>query len=188
VETDTQSLDGHSFHNDIRKMSPEARHVIRQLEVRGWVRVDQISAKDLVDISKWFGKEIGVVQSPVGQLRVILGTENGVLKRQIAPGETFVVHTHPVMVTHKEHFGTDLKNAGDHVEAVIDWSGQITYFTKQDPVRGTGGVLNPTRPDGTVAPMHDYQAAFMDAVGNIVGFARIDVIDGPQGTRIIVRE
>jgi hypothetical protein len=83
METDTVSLDGHSFHNDIRKLSPEARHAIRQMEEKeekGWVRVEQIHAKDLVDISKWFGHEIGVVQSPYGRLRLILGTQDGIYR------------------------------------------------------------------------------------------------------------
>src|SRR5678815_5698176 len=136
TETTTTSLDGQQFHNDVRNMSPEARHVVRQLEQHGSVRVDEINPKDLIDISKWFGKEIGVVQSPFGKLRVVLGTENGVLKTQIAPDEVFVVHTHPVMETRAEHFGIDLDAAGKHTEAVIDWSGRITYFNKS-------GIKNP---------------------------------------------
>jgi nucleoid-associated protein YgaU len=61
LETTTTSQDGHTFHNDFRKMSRMSRHVIRQLEEQGWVRVAEIMPEDLADISKWFQKEIGVV-------------------------------------------------------------------------------------------------------------------------------
>lgn len=50
------------------------------------------------------------------------------------------------------------------------------------------GIKNPVRPDGTVEPLLDYQAAFMNKDGSIVGFARIDVIDGPGGATVKVRE
>jgi hypothetical protein len=181
-ETTTTSLDGQQqFHNDVRNMSPEARHAVRQLEQHGSVRVDKISPKDLIDISKWFGREIGVVQSPFGKLRLVLGTEDGVLKVQIAPDEVFVVHTHPVMVTKAEHLSkTDLPNAGKHTEAVIDWSGRITYFNKS-------GIQNEVVL-GVVQPLRDYKAAFIDDAGNIVGFARVDIIDGPDGATVKVRE
>jgi hypothetical protein len=106
------SLDGHTFKNDIREMSPAARHAIRQMEQRGWVRIDQIHAADLVAISKWFGQEVGLVQSPYGRLRLILGTENRVLKSQVAKGEVFVMHTHPVMVSEVRHFNLDISVAG----------------------------------------------------------------------------
>ena len=182
LENDTRSMDGRDFHNDIRKMSPEARHVIRQLEDRGWVRVDDIMPEDLVDISKWFEREIGVLQSPYGgKLRIVLGTEDGVLVKQLMPGEVFVVHTHPVVLTKKGHFDLDIPNSGKHIEAVIDWSGQITYFNKT-------GLKNPVRPDGTVEPLLGYEAAFVNERGAIAGFATIDIVDGPNGTTIKVRE
>ncbi len=180
METDTASLDGHSFHNDIRKLSPEARHAVRQMEARGWVSVDQIHATDLVSISKWFGREIAVVQSPYGRLRLILGTEDRVLRIQVAKSEVFVAHTHPVMVSKAEHFRLDVSVAGKQIEAVVDWSGRVTYYNKT-------GLKNPLR-NGLVEPLEGYQAAFMDANGNIVGFAKVDIIDGPGGMHIMVRE
>jgi hypothetical protein len=182
LENETTSLDGRDFHNDIRKMSPEARHVIRQLEDRGWVRVADILPEDLVDISKWFGREIGVLQSPYsGKLRIVLGTRDGVLTKQLKAGEVFVVHTHPVMLSKKGHFDLDIPNAGKHTEAVIDWSGQITYFNKT-------GIKNPIRPDGTVDPLLGYEAAFLNERGAIGGFAKIDIVDGLGGATIKVRE
>lgn len=182
-ESTQTSLDGHTVKLDIRDVSPEGRHVIRQLEKNGSVRVSEISPEALVEASKWFGKEVAVVQSPAGKLRIVLGEVDGILTRQIKPGEVFVVHTHPVMTTDKSHFKTDLQNAGVHTEAVIDWNGQVTYFNK-------GGILNPVSPlDGrTVLPIEGYRAAFMGDDGKIVGYAKIDVIDGPSGSTVKVRE
>lgn len=136
---------------------------------------------DLTEVSKWYGGEIGVVQSPYGKLRIVLGTETGVMFQQLAEGEVFVVHTHPVMVTKAEHFQVDLAAAGKHVEAVVDWSGQVTYFSK-------AGIKNPVRPNGIVEVAHGYQAAFMNGNGAIVGFAKIDIFETPTGTTIKVRE
>jgi hypothetical protein len=181
LENVTESLDGASFHNDVRRMSAEARHVIRQLEERGWVRVDSIRPEDAAAISKWFGKEIGIMQSPYAKLRVVLGDRRGFVEKHIADGEVFVLHTHPVAVSRKEHFGIDLANAGKHVEAVIDWSGQITYYSK-------AGIINPISPLGFVEPLEGYSAAFLDATGSIVGFARVDIIDGPTGAVVKVTE
>lgn len=129
---------------------------------------------------KWFGHEIGVVQSPYGRLRLILGTQDGILQTQVAKGEVFVMHTHPVMLTRQSHFELDLEVAGKHVEAVIDWSGRITYFNKT-------GLKNPVQ-NGLVEPLQGYQAAFMDQSGNAVGFAKVDIIDSPGGARVVVRE
>ncbi len=135
METHTRSKDDNprdrrDFHNDIRTMSPAAQQHIRHIENRGWVHVSEIAPEDLVDMSRWFGKELGVVQTPYGKLRLILGTEDQLIESQILAGEIFVVHTHPVMRTLKSHFKVDVPNAGDRVEAVIDWGGQIAYFSK----------------------------------------------------------
>lgn len=91
------------------------------------------------------------------------------------------MHTHPMAVSKLEHFGVDLRNAGKHTEAVIDWSGQVTYYSKR-------GVLNASRPDGTLEPLIDYEASFLDERGVIVGYARVDIVDTPSGTRIKVKE
>jgi len=42
--------------------------------------------------------------------------------------------------------------------------------------------------NGVVQPLHDFKAAFIDESGNIVGFARVDIIDGPDGATVKVRE
>lgn len=181
LESVSTSLDGQTFHNDIRRMSPAARHVIRQLEKKGWVRVSEITPADLVAISKWFEKEIGVVQSPYGALRIVLGTEKGVLTKQIHPGELFLAHTHPVVTTLKSHFDLDVQNAGRHVEAVIDWSGHVTYFSRN-------GIKNPIGINGIVEPLVDYKAAFIGGDGAIVGYADIDILDQATGVAIKVKK
>jgi len=178
MQTAQVSEDGRQVTMDFRKdLSGVAQGLVRQLEKQGFVRVDSIHPNDLETISKWFGKEIGVLQSPYHNgLRLVLGTNNGVLKKQIRPGEVFVVHTHPVFRSNKSHFGVDLPKAGKHTEAVVDWSGQIIYFNKK-------GVLNPINPaDGSVQSMSaDFQAAFIDAQGQIVGYGHIDVLVDASG-------
>jgi hypothetical protein len=172
MQAEVGTADGGQLTIDFRKdLSGVSQGLVRKLEQQGFVRVDSIHPDDLVSLSKWFGKEIGVLQSPYHNgLRLVLGTENGVLKRQIRPGEVFVVHTHPVFRSQKSHFGVDIPNAGKHTEAVVDWSGQIIYFNKT-------GVLNPISPSGLVEPMPtSFQSAFMNAEGQIVGYAKIDVL------------
>jgi hypothetical protein len=179
MEKVVTSLDGHEFHIDFRTLSGTARHVIRQLEARGWVRVSEILPEDLVQISKWFGREIAEVQSPYGRLRVVLGEENRILKQTIRKGEVFVMHTHPMVSSKSSHFSKDLEKAGKRVEAVIDWSGNITYYSK-------AGIKNPIRSDGVVEPLLGFEAAFVDARGAIVGFATVDIIDQAAGASVKV--
>jgi hypothetical protein len=101
--------------------------------------------------------------------------------RQAPSGEVFVVHTHPVMRSSPGHFGVDLARADKHVEAVIDWSGLVTYYNK-------AGIKNPRNAGGWLEPLRGYESAFLDKNNNIIGFARIDLIDGPTGTHIRVQE
>jgi len=98
----------------------------------------------------------------------------------VAKNEVFVMHTHPVMVSESGHFTLDLSVAGKQVEAVIDWGGQITFYNKT-------GLKNPVR-NGIVEPLHGYQAAFMDQQGHVIGFAKVDIIDGPAGAQVRVQE
>jgi hypothetical protein len=165
----------------MRDLSGTARGIVRQLEKRGWVRVSEIAKDDLVQISKWFEREVAVVQSPYGRLRVVLGTKNGIIYGQLEKGEVFVVHTHPVFRSHQGHFDVDLANAGKHVEAAIDWSGNVIYFSKS-------GIKNPRNVAGFLDPLLGYEAAFLDEAGNIVGFSKVDLIDTANGTIVKVRE
>jgi hypothetical protein len=178
LESQHISDDGVEVRSDIRTMSPAARHVVRQLQQRGSMRVDQIHPSVVAEASRWFGKEIAVVQSPAARLRVTLGEERGFLKTAILESEVFILHSHPVMTSTVDDFGVDLAKAGKHVEAVVDWSGQLTYYSKS-------GIKNPVSPHGYIEPLVGYQAAFMDANGMIVGFARIDVEQTASG--LIVR-
>lgn len=42
TKSESQSLDGHQFSSDFRDLSDAARHVIRQIDKHGWVRVNEI--------------------------------------------------------------------------------------------------------------------------------------------------
>ena len=171
------SAEGVRLHMDFRRdLSGLAQGLVRTLERQGFVRVNSIHPSDLVAISKWLGREIGVLQSPYhSKLRLVLGTDTGVLTKQIKPGEVFVVHTHPVFRSQKSHFDLDIPKAAKHLEAVVDWSGQIVYFNK-------GGVLNPPNSLGTglQSMPATFKAGFIDAQGHITGYAKIDVVVGPR--------
>jgi hypothetical protein len=104
-----------------------------------------------------------------------------VLKEQLKTGELSIAHTHSVVTTRSNHFDLDLPNAGRHTEAVVDWSGQITCFSRN-------GLRNPTRPNGIVEPLLDYKAAFKGENGAIIGYADIDIIDQTAGVTIRVRK
>ena len=87
MTSEATSLEGITLEMEfMRDLSPTARALVRKMEKRGWVRVNEIAKDDLVAISKWFDREIGVVQSPYGKLRIVLGTRDGVLDRGIRKG------------------------------------------------------------------------------------------------------
>jgi hypothetical protein len=97
----------------------------------------------------------------------------------VREGEVFVVHTHPVMRSSPGHFDKDLQKAGNHIEAVIDWNGQVTYYSK-------AGFKNVRGADGMLQPLRGYEAGFIDRNGVIIGFARVDIIEQAGATTIKV--
>jgi hypothetical protein len=179
--SEVTSLDGYQFRLEFTKdLSPTARGLVRKLEKNGFVRITEITKEDLISISKWFGREVAVLQSPsYGKLRLVLGTERGILTKQVKKGEVFVVHTHPVLVSDSQHFAKDLQQAGRNLEAVVDWNGMITYYNKS-------GIKNP-RPTGKIEPLLDYDAGFIGQDGTIIGFARVDMIPYGDKTTVKVR-
>lgn len=152
-----------------QELSGWAQGVICPLEQRGWVRVSQVPLSDLTDVSMFFGREIGVLQSGLdGRLRLVLGGERGIAFGQARPGEIFVAHTHPIFRSLLPHFQTDIANAGKHTELVLDWSGQMIFFNKR-------GVLNPILdPLGqqVIQPHPSFQPCFVRN-GTIIGFPHI---------------
>jgi hypothetical protein len=101
------------------------------------------------------------------------------LTESLKEGEVFVVHTHPIMRSSPRHFTKDLEMAGKNVEAVVDWNGQVTFYSKS-------GIMNPRGPDGILQPMRAYEAGFVDRDEKIIGFAKIDIIESAAGTVIKV--
>jgi hypothetical protein len=170
---------GIEFEIHFDEMSPEARRLVEELAETGSASVERISQTDLRQLSIWFGKEIGVVQTPYGKLRLILGTEDGVLKNMIRLGETFMVHTHPVAASMRGELTYDLKKAGEHVEGVIDWNGNLILFNRD-------GVKNPVNrfgyydavPEGT-------PIGFLNADGHIVGYAKVKATGTSDGATVV---
>ena len=179
LEVHARSDDGHDFHVDLRKVSPLTRHVIRQLEKRGSVQLSEIPLADLPIISQWFRKEIAVVQTPYGKLRIILGERNRIISLSILPGERFLVHTHPMAVSRKDHFSLDLRKAGDDIEAAVDWNGNITFYNGN-------GIKNPVRNDGVVESGFFVRVAFLDENGNVKAVARTRAVRSKSSADIEV--
>jgi RHS repeat-associated protein len=108
------------------------------------IHIDELAA-----ISKWFNVEIGVFESMrTGKLMAVLGERKFVNNPD--PSEYYyVAHTHPAFKSDTGplgHFGKDIPNSGARVEAVIDWSGEITHFNN------TGVLPNPP-----VSPINEYK-------------------------------
>ena len=181
MRSEATSLDGRTIVTNFRDLSGVAQGLVRKLEKNGSVRVDSINPGDLVSIARWFEREIGVLQSPSRKgLRLVVGTETGVLERQLENDEIFVFHTHPVFKSEKGHFNIDISNASKHTEAVIDWGGNITYFNKT-------GIVNPIDLDGkTVLAAPPEKGKFWDKKsGNIKGYDRIQVTVNEAGEKVI---
>ena len=176
MDTESLSHEGVTFEmNFIRDLSPRARSLVRKIEQQGFVRVDEIAKDDLVAISKWFNREIGVLQSPYGRLRIVLGSRTGVLTKQIREGEVFVAHTHPVFQSKSGHFKADLPNAAWNREAVIDWDGMVTVFSE-------AGIKNERIGKSEyLKPLENLDLGFLTKDGRFVGFAKVTVVDGPDG-------
>lgn len=165
------------------ELSPRAQELAKLLKASDGetVRVGSITPTDLVQLSKWFGREIGVLQSAhMDDLRLVVGTHDGILSGQVNIGEVFVLHTHPTFKSIPEHFALDLKKASGRMEGVLDWNNQMTLFNKD-------GIVNSTNPlDGSLnglSPYHDIP--FMNEAGDIVGFQKIEIkADGAGGFNI----
>ena len=180
MRSEATSLDGRTITTNFQDLSGVAQGLIRKLEKDGSVRVDSINPGDLVSIARWFEREIGVLQSPSRKgLRLVVGTETGVLERQLGKDEIFVFHTHPVFKSEIGHFNIDISNASKHTEAVIDWGGNITYFNKT-------GIRNPIDPDGkTVLAAPPNKGKLWDESGNIKGYDRVQVNVNEAGEKVI---
>lgn len=125
-------------------------------------------------------KEEICTSSPYGIATAISCTHDDV-GESVSVDVSFVVHTHPMVVSRRADFRIDLTNAGKRVEAVVDWSGQITYFSKNN-------IKNAVRRDGIVEPLLGYKAAFLNDRGDIVGFGEVDILDSATTTTVKVHE
>ncbi|HEU4323635.1 MAG TPA: hypothetical protein VFS21_10850 [Roseiflexaceae bacterium] len=171
------AADGSTRTIRFQQLSGWSQGVVRQLEKRGWARVAHAPIGDMAEVSMFFGREIGLLQSSLdGRLRLVLGGERGVVGGLLRPGELFVAHTHPTFRSLTSHFKIDIAKAGKHTEAVVDWSGMVIYFNKS-------GVLNPTlrTAEGELIQAHPgFRPNFIQD-GRIVGFPRIKVAFGRLG-------
>jgi hypothetical protein len=171
-------IDGNQINAKFEDLSPDLRDMALNLKTGQSIYVDKISPKDLGDMTKWLGNEIGVFQSiHSAKLRLVMG--DAVSVGGLRPGETFVVHTHPVVISHPRHFiRYDLpamRNAGEKVEGVVDAKGMLIFFKKT-------GILNPRNAYGNILPMKsDFNGGFVDADGFIVGYGKIQWEETAEG-------
>jgi hypothetical protein len=63
-------------------------------------------------------------------------------------------------VSRKGEFFVDLKMAGEDVEGVLDWSGNLVLYNKH-------GFKNAVRPDGIIEPPRRMRVAFLDKRGEV---------------------
>jgi hypothetical protein len=86
-----------------------------------------IKIDDLRQASIYLNRELGVAKDRFGNLVAVRGSGRKVAFRE---SDRVLVHTHPTMESIPSHFNYDISVAGDFVEAVIDWAGNITHFNK----------------------------------------------------------
>jgi hypothetical protein len=119
------------------ELSGGAQRLVREFTVNPNVAVgvgSGIPVNSVAEASQYLGKEVAVLQDEEGNLVARVGNLGNV---RAGPGEDFVLHTHPVMVSFDSHLEFDIQNASERVEAVVDWGGNVTYFNK------TGVLQNP---------------------------------------------
>ena len=93
-----------------------------RIKVGSGVRVD-----DLRQASIYLNRELGVARDRLGNLVIVRGQGTEVAFRA---SDRVLVHTHPVLDSMPSHFAFDIKVADDFVEAVVDWAGNVTHFSR----------------------------------------------------------
>lgn len=115
------------------------RQAIRALARRGYggfvdVEGRTIARQDLVLISQYLKREVGVLRNFAnGRLVLMLGD-----RRSMPDAPTsfeFRAHTHPTLETLPSDLSTDIRNASDACEVVIDWNQHVTHFRR-------GGIVD----------------------------------------------
>ena len=105
-----------------------------------------IKADDLRQASIFMNRELGIARNRLGNLVAVRGSSR---KVNFRGSDMPLVHTHPVFQSHNSHFLGDIRHARDHVEAVIDFGGNVTYFNQR------GIILSPISP-----PINSYGFIF----------------------------
>ena len=124
-------------------LSSGAKHLVRGLAKNGShaLKSGMLAVDDLRQASMFLGNQIAVLTGPKG-MRALAGTANGIPKSWIRPGEKILIHTHPFFFSQRSHFDWDVSKASSHIEAVVDWGGNITYFNNRGVIYPTVGPIN----------------------------------------------
>jgi hypothetical protein len=128
-----------------KDLSSGAARLVRQLSSKSRVRIKSgsgVHVDDLQQASMYLNRELGVAMDSQSRLVVVRGSGTQVRFRG---SDRPLVHTHPVFRTKPTHFATDIANADEFVEAVVDWSGSVTHFNR------SGIVTSPS-----VSPINNY--------------------------------
>ena len=131
------------------ELSSGAARVVQELTRRRRTFIGSgIGIDDLRMASMFLDRELGVAMDRAGRLVAVRGRGTAVTFRG---SDVPLVHTHPVFESFNRHFEIDVREAGDLIEAVVDWGGNITHFNR------TGVLENPT-------------SSPINALGYIIGY------------------
>jgi len=129
-------------------LSPKAKSLSRALDRGGVVDIKpgEVGTSHLAELTRGYEGEVGIVQGPDGDLKLIRGKERAVRIPDdlTARGYKFVVHTHPedrvpgelteidkmrgVRNTMTYDLEQRASGAHTHIEAVVNRHGDVTHF------------------------------------------------------------
>lgn len=157
------------------ELSPKGKSLVRALEENPVVDIKpgELGTKHMAELTRYFKGEVGVLQGPKGDLKLVLGEETRTtipadLREQ---GYKFAVHTHPEdripgeltemdrLRGLRNSMEKDLemrRNSGDtHIEAVVNRRGDVTYFDHTGILSAPNGPLpgGPINPLGFIVPV-----------------------------------
>ncbi|TQM01221.1 hypothetical protein FB559_6969 [Actinoallomurus bryophytorum] len=167
------------------RLSLQSQSFVWDLEENGVTDLasGELGVTHLGELTSYFGGEVGVIQGPEGDLKLLKGGAERVWIPQelVDKGYRFIVHTHPVnhvpgeltqaeraaMVPSDMESDLEFRAASTetHVEAVVNKFGDVTYFDRLGILPAPAGWVpgGPVDHAGLVVPVSEPRATLSEA-------------------------